>query len=58
VLLFEIAILGRSGYERQPVGADGWIQSPLLGRACRLVRRPAELTRWAYELEIEAASPR
>jgi len=56
VLQFEIAGLGRSGYERQPEDADGWIRSPLLGRACRLVRRPSEIGRWAYELEIAAGS--
>jgi Uma2 family endonuclease len=56
VLLFEVAILGSSGYERQPADAGGWVRSPLLGRACRLVRRPSELGRWAYELEIAADS--
>jgi Uma2 family endonuclease len=56
VLQFEIAVLGRSGYERQPADADGWGRSPLLGRACRLVRRPSELGRWAYELEIAGGS--
>jgi len=56
VLQFEIAILGPSGYQRQPVDADGWTPSPLLGRACRLVRRPSELGRWVYELEIAADS--
>ncbi|HEX3526260.1 MAG TPA: Uma2 family endonuclease [Thermoanaerobaculia bacterium] len=56
VLEFEIAILGTSGYRRQPADADGWAQSPLLDRACRLVRRPSELGRWVYELEIVADS--
>jgi Uma2 family endonuclease len=57
VLQFEIRLLGRSGYELQPVDAEGWTHSPLLDRACRLVRRPGELGRWVYDLEI-AAGPR
>jgi Uma2 family endonuclease len=53
-LQFEVRVLGRSGYQLLPVDGEGWVSSSLLGQSCRLVRRPGELSRWAYELEIAA----
>ena len=50
-LAFEIQILSPAGYERQPVDAEGWRHSPLLGRQVRLVRRRNEFSRWVYDLE-------
>jgi Uma2 family endonuclease len=53
-LQFEIRVLGQGEYEVQPVDAEGWAHSPLLGLPCRLVRRRTELSRWAYELDLAA----
>jgi Uma2 family endonuclease len=50
-LLFEILRLGPAGYVTQPADAEGWVRSPLLGRPCRLIRRPTEMSRWGYELQ-------
>ena len=50
-LSFEIHTLGSTGYERQKPAAEGWQDSPLLGRRVRLVRRRNELSRWVYDLE-------
>jgi Uma2 family endonuclease len=51
-LLFQILVLGASGYARQPADPGGWIPSPLLGVSCRLLRRRAELSRWSYRLQF------
>jgi Uma2 family endonuclease len=53
-LRFEIRTLGPAGYTVQPADEDGWVRSALLGERCRLLRRPTELGRWAYELEATA----
>ena len=48
---FEIQCLGPDGYEKAEPAAEGWVQSPRLGRSFRLVRRQMRPGRWTYRLE-------
>lgn len=55
-MLFEIQVLTPEGYVRRPADPEGWAESPLLGRSCRLLRRKTELSRWGYELQVSHIS--
>lgn len=54
-LLFEVQLLGPSGYASQPRDPQGWAFSPLLDASCRLERRRNRLGRWAYELRTRGS---
>lgn len=54
-LAFEVHVLGAERrYHRQPADAEGWRDSPLLGRGIRLVRQRNQFSRWVYDLETRA----
>ena len=47
-----IHVLGPDGYVLAPPDAEGWCESPLLGRRCRLRRDAVRDLGYTYELEL------